>query len=488
MQSSGTGLVLLLTATLAACASPNYVNGSSDSEYRAATMSVREVAPRRDIAPANTLQRQTAINVFDETARDGSVDELAALLARAELPDLWTRIRVGFALPDLDDPAVESFAVSFAENRWLERLAPRIRLFLYLLVTEAEKRGLPTELALLPIIESGLNPNAQSPAKASGLCQFIPETGRRFGLVQSHLSDKRRGIGCVESMYAYLAQNYARFGDWFLALAAYNCGEGCVEKAKERNARLNLPLDYVSLKLPRETRGYVPQLLALKRLIETPERFGVHLPELANRPNIDCAVEIPGDMDLTLVARLANIPVMTVKTLNAGVRHELISKALHPQICLPFEAAVRFQVRLSEHSGRLASLTTHTVASSTTLQTLAKRYRTTPEAIRLANDMPPGQQLKPGATVLVPRLETVDRDVPIAVAMHAQLLYEPEIPPLRKIVVRVKAGDSLSRIARRHGLTVKVLRRWNPSLHDLPKAGQVLVLQIPQQNSKVKKS
>ncbi len=394
------------------------------------------------------------------------------------LPDLWARLRAGFALPELGTPDVERFAERFAATNWLEKLGPRARLYLYLLVTEAEQQGVPTELALLPIIESGLNPQAKSPAAAVGLCQFIPATGKRFGLQQSSLTDRRKDLACIDSMYDYLAQNARKFdGDWLLALAGYNWGEGAVAKAIERNARDGQPTDYLSLRMPSETRAYVPQLLALKQLILEPERYGIRLPPVANRPTMDCDVAIPRDMDVALAARLAGMTEVAFRQINAGVRRGVIPKATHPSICLPFESAALFNARVSEHKGNLATLTTHTVLSRTTLSTLAKHYRTTPEAIREANDIGPGLRLKTGATVLVPKAPG-GSDIPLNVAATAQTLVEPDVPDTRKIVVRARKNDSLASLARQYKVHPAALLRWNPGAKDPLKAGLKLVLHV----------
>lgn len=397
----------------------------------------------------------------------------------ASLPDLWSRLRAGFALPELDTPDVERFAERFAATNWLEKLGPRARRYLYLLVTEAEKQGVPTELALLPIIESGLNPLAQSPAAAVGLCQFIPATGRRFGLQQSSLADRRKDLACVDSMYEYLAQNARKFdGDWLLALAGYNWGEGAVARAIERNARDGQAVDYLSLRMPNETRAYVPQLLALKNLILDPERYGIRLPPVANLPTMDCDVAIPRDMDVALAARLAGITELAFRQINAGVTRGVIPRATHPSICLPFESAVRFLANVTEHKGNLATLTTHTVVSRTTLAELAKRYRTTPEAIREANDIGPGMRLKTGATVLVPKAPG-GSDIPANVAATAQTLVEPDVPDTRKIVISTRKNDSLASLSHRYKVNLAALLRWNPGTKEPLKAGQKLVLHVP---------
>jgi membrane-bound lytic murein transglycosylase D len=430
-------------------------------------------SPGQPLAPSARLARQSPIA---EIAEKGEAEVQIDL---ARLPDLWARLRAGFALPELDTPDVERFAERFAATNWLEKLGPRARRYLYLLVTEAEKQGVPTELALLPIIESGLNPLAQSPAAAVGLCQFIPATGRRFGLQQSSLADRRKDLACVDSMYEYLAQNARKFGgDWLLALAGYNWGEGAVARAIERNARDGQPGDYLSLRMPIETRAYVPQLLALKKLILEPERYGIRLPPVANLPTLDCDVAIPRDMDVALAARLAGITEMAFRQINAGVTRGVIPKTTHPSICLPFESAVRFIANVSEYKGNLATLTTHTVLSRTTLSALAKRYRTTPEAIREANDIGPGMRLKTGATVLVPKAPG-DRDIPANVAASAQTLVEPDVPDTRKLVVRTQKNDSLASLSRRHKVNLAALLHWNPGTKDPLKTGQPLVLHVP---------
>lgn len=406
--------------------------------------------------------------------------EPEVIIDRASLPDLWARMRAGFALADLDSPDVEQFALRFAANRWLERLGAQARRYLYLLVTEAEKRNIPTELALLPIIESGLNAQAQSPAAAAGLCQFIPSTGRRFGLHQSAFADRRKDIACIDSMYEYLESNARMFDDDFLlALAGYNWGEGAVAKAIKRNKEKGLPSDYLNLKMPNETRAYVPQLLALKKLILTPERYGIFLPEVENRPTLDCDVPIPHDIDVSLAARLADITEQEFRRLNAGVRKGIIPKGTHPTICLPFGSAVRFAVNVAEHKGKLSTLTTHAVASRTTLAALAWRYRTTPEAIRAANGIPAGMRLKAGATVLVPKSNEDNEDIPRKVAETAQTTYEPDVPDLRKLVVRSKRHDTLDSIAHRYKVSLPTLGRWNPGMKATLKAGQKLVLYVP---------
>jgi len=194
--------------------------------------------------------------------------------------------------------------------------------------------------------------------------------------------------------------------------------------------------------MPNETRAYVPQLLALKRLIQDSERYGIALPEVPNEPAVDCTVALPGDMDAGLAARLAGISGDEFRQLNAGVRKGVISQATHPNVCLPVAAVQRFRTELARHKGKLASLAAHTVKIPTSLQTVAKLYRTTPEVIREINQIPKGMRLKPGATVMVPR-RPGSADIPALVAMHAQLLIEPE--PRKKSTTKKKSHPPAKR-------------------------------------------
>lgn len=428
-------------------------------------------------APSRSLETRPAITRIALAKQESEPDILFP--DRANHPELWSRLRAGFALSELETPEVERHAQRFAEKGQLKKLAPRIRRYLYLLTVEAEKRNLPTELALLPIIESGLNPQAESPAAAAGLCQFIPATGLRFGLAQSHLVDRRKDMACIGAMYSYLQDNAARFqGDWFLALAAYNWGEGAVTRAIERNARAGLPTDYLSLHMTNETRAYVPQLLALKQLIRDPARYGIELPAVENRPAVDCEVPIPGDLDVNTAVRLAGISPGEFNQLNSGIKTGIIPKATHPTICLPFASAVHFMVNIGQHHGPLASMTAYTVPGRTTLLALARRYQTTPEVIRQANDIPAGMRLKAGATVLVPKSRS-DGDIAPAVASNARLLIEPDLPDTRKLVIASQRHDTLSKLSLRHGVSVAAIQKWNPGINDPLKAGQKLVLHVP---------
>ncbi|HEX4858926.1 MAG TPA: transglycosylase SLT domain-containing protein, partial [Usitatibacteraceae bacterium] len=231
--------------------------------------------------------------------------------------DLWQRIRRGFVLEELRSPLVAEHESWYASRPdYIQRFVDRGSRYLYHVVEEVERRGMPTEVALLPIIESAFNPQAYSRAKAAGMWQFIPSTGKNFGLKQDWLTDNRRDV--LLSTHAamdYLQKLYGMFGSWELALAAYNCGEGCVSRAIQKNARKGLPGDFLSLNLPAETRHYVPKLIAVKNIVLSPGDYGLDLTPVENRPYF-AKVAAPERIDVKLAARLAEMDADEFAALN----------------------------------------------------------------------------------------------------------------------------------------------------------------------------
>ncbi len=264
---------------------------------------------------------------------------------------LWERIRQGFAVPDLDQKVVARQAAWFAARPdLLQAIVLRARPYLHFIVDEVERRGLPTELALLPFIESGFNPMALSSAQASGLWQFIPETGAKYKLAQNTLYDGRRDV--VASTVAAL--DYLEFlhkfnhGDWQRALASYNWGESAVARAVERNRAKGLPESYDSLTMPEETRNYVPRLLAIKSIIADPAAFGLDLPEIANE-RVFNVVPIRHDIDLKVAAQLAGIPMEDFLRLNPAFNSKLVPGATGAGLVIPLDKAESFKVNLERH-------------------------------------------------------------------------------------------------------------------------------------------
>jgi hypothetical protein len=268
----------------------------------------------------------------------------------AQTDDLWQRIRQGFAIRNISSPQVpQRMSMLLADPDRLKGLLERAGPYLYFIVEECERRGLPTELALLPFVESSFNPHATSPAGAAGLWQFIPSTGRVFKLKQDGIRDERRDVvASTQAALDYLSQLYEMYGDWYLALAAYNWGEGSVRRALEHNRKSQLGEDYLSLRMPDETRNYVPKLQAIKNIIDSPAVFNFALPHIDNKPFF-ASVARSKTIDMQTAARLADMPLADFKKLNPGFRSH-IPAASDAGLLVPADKAEQFEHRLKLHS------------------------------------------------------------------------------------------------------------------------------------------
>jgi membrane-bound lytic murein transglycosylase D len=309
--------------------------------------------------------------------------------------DVWQRIRKGFAMPDLDNALVRRKTREYAANHeYLQRMLDRSRIYLYHIVEEVEQRGLPTELALLPMVESAFNPMAYSRSHASGLWQFVPGTGKQFDLKQNHYYDGRRDI--VDSTGAaldYLTQLHKRHRDWHLALASYNWGENAVARAVAQNRKAGKRTDYSSLRMPGETRNYVPKLQALKNIISNPAKYGIDLAPIPNERYFTTVLTGRHELDVALAARLAEMPVQEFKALNPGFRRPLMQSPKGTRIVLPSDKVGVFHDNLAKHDRTPSASTgaTHAPVKSTpvrvhkvepgdTLSAIALHYR-----VRLAD-------------------------------------------------------------------------------------------------------
>ena len=372
--------------------------------------------------------------------------------------DLWARIRKGFRMPELKNKLVRQYVAYYkARPEYLQRAFERSRRYLYHIVNEIEQRGMPTELALLPMVESAFNPMAYSRAHASGLWQFIPATGRRFDLEQSWWYDERRDI--VDSTSAaldYLQWLFDRHGDWHLALASYNWGEGAVSRAIARNRKAGKPTTYAKLRMPRETRGYVPKLQALKNIIRDPAAFGIGLEPIPDEPYF-VQVEQAPDMDLQLAAELAEMPPEEFLALNPGFSRPLIRASESARLVLPAEKLPVFYENLAEREGTsLVSWRVYRPKPGEKLGPIARRFSLSVAELKRVNGIPQRSWRTPQVLV-----------VPTGAHAHAAVklpvMYAPPIPAHGRVgfVHRVKKGDTLTRIARRYGVSVTSLKRWN---------------------------
>lgn len=410
--------------------------------------------------------------------------EQAASMAVAQLTppaDLWERIRRGFAMPNLESDLVRDREQWYATRPdYLQRMTDRSSKYLFHIVEELELRNMPTELALLPFIESAFNPQAVSSAKAAGMWQFMPATGKHFELRQNVFRDDRRDVlASTQAALDYLQKLYGMFGDWHLALAAYNWGEGSVGRAIAKNQRAGLGTAYTDLNMPAETRYYVPKLQAVKNIIAHPAAFNAQLPDIGNHPYFQ-SVAIQRDIDVALAARLAEVRIEDFKALNPSAHRPVILAAGTPQILLPWDNAAIFRQNLASYnSTRLASWTAWTAPTTMKPADAAKRVGMAESELRSLNNIPPRMLIKAGSTLLVPRGERVSADVSGQVADHAQMALAPEVAS-RRTVVTARKGDSLGRLVKRYGVSADSVADWNQMHMNVAlKAGQKLVVYVP---------
>ena len=401
--------------------------------------------------------------------------------------DLWERIRRGFAMPDLQVDQVQGRERWYADRPdYIQRMTARSSKYLYHIVEELEQRNMPTELALLPFIESAFNPQAVSSARASGMWQFMPRTGKDFDLKQNAFRDDRRDVlASTRAALDYLQRLYGMFGDWHLALAAYNWGEGNVGKALARNKRLGEPLSYTDLRMPAETRLYVPKLQAMKNLVANPDGLGVTLPPIPNHPYFQ-TVPLPRDADVAVIAKLADVSMDDFKALNPSAHRPVMLASGTPHILLPWDNAEIFQRNLENHDGQLASWTAWVAPKNMKVADAAKRVGMSEEELRTVNKIPPRMLIKAGSALLVPRSAQQQKDVSEKLADNGQLNLAPE-QVLRKQVVKARKGETMASLAKRYKVSVEQVADWNKlALNSSLKPGQKIMLMLPGKAKKTK--
>lgn len=396
----------------------------------------------------------------------------------SDTANLWDRLRAGLKLEDLDSPLVQVHVDWYAKRpEYLARMLDRSSRYLFHIVEEVEKRGMPMEIALLPMVESGFNPQAYSRSHAAGIWQFIPSTGKVYGLDQNHWYDGRRDVtAATQAALDYLQKLFLDFGSWELALAAYNCGEGCVSRSMQKNAAKGLPTDYLNLSLPTETRHYVPKLMAFKKLILEPESFGVELNDIPNEPYFTRVSLNTGAIDVRSAARLAGLSVEEFLTLNPAFPRKLIKAGSDVAVLVPVTHAEVFQANLDK--GEWDSWQPVTAKKGMTPAEIAEQLGTTPERIAEHNQL----HLKRGRlikdqVILAPVNGTETPELSAAswqeAAADARLADSGDSAAKYHFV---RKGETLSTIARKFHVSAASLKRLNNLKSHKVKAGQRLVV------------
>ena len=398
--------------------------------------------------------------------------------APAPVPDTWARIRKGLSLPDRTHPRVEPEIVWYAKHQdYLQRTTDRARLYLPYIVRQVEERGMPLELALLPIVESAFQPFAYSPMGAAGLWQFIPATGRLYGLKQGWWYDARRDVvASTRAALDYLSKLSLDFeGDWLLAVAAYNWGEGNVMRAAARNRARGKPADVWSLRLPRETRAYVSRLLAVAAIVAEPDRHGVVLTPILDRVYFR-QVALDGQLDLGVAASLAGITLDEIHELNPGFNRWATDPDGPHRLLLPRSAVERFRAGLAElPAEERVQWIRHRIVPGDTLGAIARRYRTSVTALKDQNGLA-SDRIRAGRDLMVPVSVRATGAPRLSTAMRARLDRAAARSSVKSIYT-VRKGDSLWRIARRHRVGTKQLAAWNGlSMKAVLRPGQRLTI------------
>ncbi len=369
--------------------------------------------------------------------------------------DLWVRIRDGFALNQPDNKRVKNATTWYTRHpSYVARVTEQAEPYLHYIVNEVEQRGMPAEIALLPVVESAYQPFAYSPGRAAGLWQFIPATGKRFGLKLNWWYDGRRDVvASTQAALDYLQYLHDMFdGDWLLALAAYNSGEGTVQRAIRENKKKGKPTDYWSLRLPRETQEYVPRLLAISAIVARPEEEGVALQPIADQPYLT-SVDMDGQLDLSVAAGLADMSVEELQRLNPGFNRWATDPDGPHRLLLPADKAEIFNQGLASlPPEQRVQWVRHRIRNGETLGHIAARYGTTVDVLRRINQIK-GNNIRAGKYLMIP------------VAGHElagdMLTARASSGATRQYKHKVESGDSLWQLARRYDVSVKQLADWN---------------------------
>jgi len=462
---------LALTVSLALITA-NFTASATEPAARPVSQPVPEEA-RETSDNISATESEAVVPVMENAAVKAVTEKDASAIGISARPtDLWERIRNGFAMAEMDSEEVRN-SEDFYANRpeYVKRIIERSKRYLFHIVEEVERRSMPAEIALLPIIESAFNPRAYSSSHASGIWQFIPSTGKNYGLKQNWWHDDRRDIvAATSAALDYLQNLYNMFGDWELVLASYNWGEGAVGRSLIKNRNNGLPADFRNISLPPETQNYVPRLIAIKNIISNPAAYGVELESVPNQPYFE-TVATTRHIDVKLAAKLADISVDEFNALNPAHNRPVINVNGSRALLFPVDKVETFTANLKNHDKPLVSWQAYQVKKGETAEKISARYGINVRRLKEVNDIHGLSGITPGQTLLVPLNGSTDgADISI-------MNNKPAEPRMleRDFVYAVRKGEALAGIALRHGVTVTQIKSWNRGVDRLL-IGQKLIL------------
>ena len=418
---------------------------------------------------------------------DANAEEIAQI---SDDEDLWLRIKDGYAMPNVKSNFATHHEKFYASRPdYLKRMLERGQKYLFHIVEEVEKRGMPSEIALLPMIESAFNPRAFSTSAASGIWQFIPSTGKSFGLQQNWWVDNRRDVTAATSAaLTYLQKLHGMFGAWDLALAAYNAGEGTVQRAINKNRNQGLPTDYESLSLPAETKNYVPKLQAIKNIITNPDKYGINLGSIPNKPYF-ARVTMPKQIDAKLAAQFAEISLEEFSALNPSYNRPVItSQSEKHQLLLPVWAAERFIENLAGYDKPLTNWQTYNAKRGERMENIAQKFGIDVSQLRHVNSLSSAKQLRNAQPVLVPANYSLNEQASSINAIEMEnnntiaaeedkdktIIVKSQQKQASPVTYKVKRGDTLQSLARKYETSTKELMQFNQLKTNKVFAGQLI--------------
>ena len=391
------------------------------------------------------------------------------------LPSIWPRVIASFGMAEINNKRVRQYERWYRSNPdYLARMFDRSQRFIHLILSEVEKRDMPSELALLPMIESAYNPTAYSRAHAAGLWQFIPSTGKNYGLEQSWWADERRDvIQATRAALDYLENLYDDFGDWHLALAAYNYGENGLKRAIKRNKKRKRSTKYTSLRLPKETKNYVPKLQAIKNIVLNPTINGDSLPHVA-----DFAYAVPVTLtdllDIELAAKFADLSIEEFEQLNPSHNRPVITSNGQQTILIPYDKVDLFTSNLMKHDGPKLSWGTYEFVKGDTLSSVAKKFNINTQRLMEINGLKPYVPILSGQSILIPW--TADGPSNLTETWQLPEFSQPSSLYGKEIIYKIKRGDTLSGISKRFGVSIKAIKTWNRIKGTMIREGKKLVI------------
>lgn len=430
------------------------------------------------VAEVDIENQATATAIVEDNIE---FEQFEDLYLSSEAPQsIWPRIFAGFQLPaDIKHESLETEINWFAKHpEYIHRVIDRADPFLYYIIEEIEKRNMPTELVLLPIVESAYQPFAYSHGRAAGIWQFIPSTGRLYGLKQNWWYDGRRDIyASTQAALNYLENMNKQFdGDWLLALAAYNSGSGTVQRAIKRNRRLERPTDFWHLKLPKETSAYVPKLLALKEIISNPEKYEVSLRCIPDAPGFK-QVEIKSQLDLALAAELAEIDLETLYMYNPAFNRWATAPEGPHSLLLPVKSAEEFENNYAElPEDKHLRWSRHKIKAGETLSHIADKYNTSVKHLKSVNNIS-GNNIREGKYLLIPLSSKNKSSYALSSTQRLKSIQNQKHGSSTRITHIVQNGESFWEIAKKYNVDMYKLAKWNGmAIKDPLKKGQKLVV------------